>query len=262
MYACLQPLRFWSRKEGATRAGALSLTLEEEPCWATAFTLPPPPGAAAAAPAAAAEEDDEDQPQPAANDPEPQRPLLLNAAAHLGSQFCPPASTPLQPLLSMMLDHLGAPAVDVIRALLGSSTTPAAAKGFWGALFLGLMVSTTDGVPFRGATGLLEELWVRSRNSSTTAILSHQPTPGKLGGGPSQQRQAGEAGGSGPAAAVAPAPEQGPLNRYSLREFLSAVLVLLRYRELQGNMKLDGEAIRELHGEILQVSMVTSRIGM
>jgi hypothetical protein len=38
-----------------------------------------------------------------------------------------------------------------------------------------------------------------------------------------------------------------------LREFLSAVLVLLRYRELQGRMKLDGDAVRELHGEILQV---------
>ena len=223
--------------------------------------------------------------------------LVLTAAAFLSRQFLPPSSMhfSVDGLLLLMEDCLGVVAVDVVKALTGSTDCPDAARGFWGSLFLGLMLSATAGVPGGAVERLVGALWERSSpkidvmglqraaegsaEAGGLAVRGIATAAGAgVGAGAAGRRgvgAAGEATTAGVAAAGGPAAtadgkagsataagpvipqvfdgkeEPGLLNSYSLREFVSAVVVLLWYKEM--HMGVDGLDCQRLHDQLLQV---------
>jgi hypothetical protein len=220
-------------------------------------------------------------------------------------------------LLLLMEECLGVVAVDVVKALTRSTACPPAARGFWGSLFLGIMVGATAGVPGGGVEKLVMELWRRSAPRSGVMGMSQRGAAagqrghgveadtglqaaagGFRGGGAAGNMEAGSdlqeiagaaagaaTAGAGAAAAGAGAAaarasrgqaavlerqagsvweeqeeeEAGLLNRYSLREFVSGVVVLLRHREMHRGV--DGVDCQRLHDQLLQVGREGGRRG-
>jgi hypothetical protein len=154
-----------------------------------------------------------------------------------------------------MEECLGTRAVAVVKALTESTACPAAARGWWGSLFLGLMLCATAGVPVNGAQKLLEALWRMSAAKSGLQDTKLAPPAAAVGDSAAVE-------GSGISAGDKDVPwvqeeEEGPLNRYSLREFVSALVLLLRYGEMhRGYDSLD---VKQLHDKLLQVKRGTSR---
>ena len=206
--------------------------------------------------------------------------LVLTAAAFLSRQFLPPSSMhfSVDDLLLLMEECLGVVAVDVVKALTGATNCPDAAKGFWGSLFLGIMLSATAGVPGGAVERLVGTLWERSSPKSGVMGLQRAGAgPAGVGGlaergiataagggvGAGEAAMAGAAAAGGAAGSSTTAgliipqrleggeEEPGPVNRYSLREFVSAVVVLLRYKEM--HMGVDGLDCQRLHDQLMQV---------
>ena len=178
-------------------------------------------------------------------------PLLLTAAAFLAKQIRPPSSSSfsVEQLLVLIEEYLGAAAVDVVKALTGSTACPAAARGFWGSLFLGVMLCATAGVPVDAAQRLVDAVWRRSAAKSglqdtKTAAASEVPAD-------AASAAAAGGGSSGGGKFKLLEEEEGLLNRYSLREFVSAMVLLLRYREM--HLRYDCQDVKQLHDSLLQV---------
>ncbi len=218
--------------EGGRARHGSPLSLSIETCWADAFIIPPAPVPEAPAPApgaegneADAEGDESDDPdEPFAPDvpaaapagPDSTAQLQLPVAAVRLSQELPAPPAFLEVALTEALPELIGTRIDsAVRALLGSPAWPQEAHGFWATAFLGIVLSEGG----QGVNKLLAWLW---RHSAPSAIgIAEKPgygasvpmLPSPSSQRPQQLQQRSEL-----------------LNRYHVREFACAVLVLLRHK--------------------------------
>ena len=167
---------------------------------------------------------------------------LLRVAERLGRELLPPEHLTAEQLLELADGTVGCAAVDAATAALASpGWGQAAAAGLWGVLLLVLFADAPRGGA--GAARLLRRLWaVSARSSRLRATVN-----------PSSEE---------PDAVPAPAPASGwdglpgaRLDRCALREFVCAVLVLLRHEEVVGSEPPQpaGEPYKVLHNSLLEV---------
>lgn len=185
----------------------------------------------------------------AAQQQERPRPVLhlKRVAARLDRDLAPPARGTPQQLLCLAEGILGTQVTEAVtRELLSPdwNEPAAAAPSFWGALLLLFFHAAPKGSS--GPARLLRELWAVSVCTSTD---ERAMAPGQ------------SAGSLQPAVAAAAAPTAAGaavglvLERCVLREFLGALLVLLRYEEVSGVLASQyGEPYAVLHRAMFDVS--------
>eukprot|EP00775_Hariotina_reticulata_P006601 gene6601-6829_t len=138
--------------------------------------------------------------------------------------------------MAVITDCLGAEVTPVIRALLSHPECPASAGGYWGMMFLGLLLSTTALAASGGGMLLVQHLLGLSGVQSGTEAVP-VPAPDISPGEPttSEPRVKERWLYSPPASCV----------KYHVREFLAAVLLLLKTQQMR-SAKLEGLAMLEL----------------
>lgn len=135
-----------------------------------------------------------------------------------------------------------------------SSSCPSAARGFWGCIFIGLMLSTTrTATAVDGATRLVQVLLNTARpDNLIPASLVPVKAPDTAA---SAAAVAAAAAGTQTSGWLQPGPSR--YVTYHTREFLCAVLVLLRCEPLNTGLR-DSRAVGELHYQMLKVRAGTS----
>lgn len=187
---------------------------------------------------------EEEQPQQQG----PPRPVLRlrRVAARLGRELAAPAHFTQQQLLHLAEEALGMQVTEAVTRELSSPdwSQSATAGSFWGMLLLLLFHAAPSGGS--GPARLLRKLWAAS---VSTSVEEATEAPTQHAG---SQQAAGAAGAAGLV-----------LDRCVLREFVCAVLVLLRYEEVSGMLAPlgYGEPYAVLHGAVLEVGDWGARQG-
>eukprot|EP00878_Enallax_costatus_P027606 GHUV01029740.1.p1 GENE.GHUV01029740.1~~GHUV01029740.1.p1 ORF type:complete len:502 (+),score=137.42 GHUV01029740.1:1110-2615(+) len=180
---------------------------------------------------------------------------VLTAAGLIGGWWGPAAESDngaaRNLALDVVLECLGADVASAVQRMTSSASCPAAAKGFWGVLFLGFMAATTAPAPQEGAAQLARILLSVGKPG---CMIPESQVPVK---GLEKDEHASQVDAQRQMTGkdwLLPGPSR--YVRYHVREFLAAVVMLLRCKDLRLQGLAESEAIADLHYKVMQVLLL------